>query len=169
VITYAPTFRGRKGARANFSIRLNLEKMKEVLGDDYIIVLKLHPLMKEVSISEEIEDFVLDLSGEDISHVLMMTDVLIADYSSIAFEYALLERPMIFYAYDHESYAREQGFYYDYYETVPGPIVRTTEQIIKVIQENKYDLAKVREFKNEFFDQVDGGATRRFVDTFIEA
>ena len=167
VITYAPTFRGRRSARANFSIRLNLEMMKEVLGEDYIIVLKLHPLMNKVNISEEVEDFVLDLSEEDISHVLMMTDILIADYSSIAFEYALLERPIIFYAYDHESYAREQGYYYDYYEMVPGPIVRTTEQIVKVIQENKFDLAKVREFKNEFFDQVDGGATKRFVDTFI--
>ena len=168
VITYAPTFRGRKGARANFSLRLDLELMKEALGDEYVVVLKLHPLMKEISISESVEDFVLDLSGEDISHVLMMTDVLIADYSAIVFEFALLERPMIFYAYDHESYAREQGFYYDYYEMVPGPIVRTTEQVVKAVQKGEFDLERMRAFKREFFDQLDGGASRRFVDMFIE-
>jgi len=169
VITYAPTFRGRKGARANFSLRLNLEMMKEMLENDYIIVLKLHPIMKGIKIPEEVEDFVLDLSAEDTNQVLMMSDILISDYSAIALEYALLERPMIFYAYDHEIYAREQGFYYDYHEIIPGPIVRTTEQIIKVIQRDRFDLEKIREFKREFFDQLDGRATTRFVDTFIEA
>jgi len=168
VITYAPTFRGRGSARATFSLRLNLKMMKEELDDNYIVVLKLHPIMKEIPIPEALRDFVLDLSSEATHHVLMRTDILITDYSSVAFEYALLERPMIFYAYDHEKYEKEQGFYYDYHEMMPGPIVKTTKQMIQVVQKNKFDIEKIKKFKHEFFDHLDGQATKRFVDTFIE-
>lgn len=169
IITYAPTFRGGPGKRANFNIRFDLKKMAEELSDEYMLILKLHPsVTKGVKIPKEATDFVLNLSDDDINNILSITDILISDYSSVIFDYALLERPMIFFAYDLEDYLQDRGFYYDYKEFIPGPLTEKTEQTISLIQQNSFDIQKVKAFKERFFDKVDGHASRRFVDTFIK-
>lgn len=169
IITYAPTFRGGPKERGIFTLQLDMKLMAQELGDEYALILKLHPsVRKKTAIPEEISHFVLNLSGDEMNDILAVTDILISDYSSLIFEYALLNRPMIFYAYDLEQYISERGFYYDYESFVPGPIVDTTEGIIKEIQSNKFDLDKIEAFKHKFFTYTDGKAAQRFVETFIE-
>ncbi|OCA84650.1 bifunctional glycosyltransferase/CDP-glycerol:glycerophosphate glycerophosphotransferase [Bacillus sp. FJAT-27986] len=169
IITYAPTFRGGPGKRASFNIQLDLKKMAEELSDEYVLVLKLHPsVTKGIDIPKEAEDFVLNLSKNDINNVLSITDILISDYSSVIFEYALLERPMIFFAYDLEDYLEDRGFYYEYKEFIPGPLAEKTEQVISLIQQNSFNIQKVKAFKERFFEDFDGKASKRFVDTFIK-
>jgi CDP-ribitol ribitolphosphotransferase / teichoic acid ribitol-phosphate polymerase len=169
VITYAPTFRGGPGKRSNFQMNLDLIGMAKELGDEYILVLKLHPSVnKNVKIPEEAQDFVINMSANDISNVLAITDILISDYSSLVFEYALLERPMIFFAYDLKQYLEDRGFYYEYNDFVPGPIVSTTEEIIELVKNDEFDLEKVKQFKERFFDHLDGQAAKRFVETLIK-
>lgn len=169
ILTYAPTFRGKPGKRATFSIELDLEQMSKELSDEYVLVLKLHPsVTKAIKIPDEVKDFVLDLSKHNINNVLAITDILISDYSSLIFEYSLLERPMIFFAYDLDDYLEERGFYYDYKDFVPGPITVSTEEVIKVIKKNNFDLQRIHQFNNRFFDDLDGQSAKRFVEILIE-
>ncbi|MBT2734681.1 CDP-glycerol glycerophosphotransferase family protein [Bacillus sp. ISL-7] len=169
VITYAPTFRGGPGKRANFNIKLDLVKMAEELSDEYVLILKLHPsVTKKVKIPEEAADFVINMSSNEINNVLMNTDILISDYSSLVFEFSLLERPMIFFAYDLDEYLEDRGFYYEYSDFVPGPIVKTTDEVIKTVKENQFDYKKIESFKHRFFDELDGESAKRFVDILIK-
>lgn len=171
IITYAPTFRGRPSERKNFKCELDYTKIVDMLDDDYVVILKLHPAVNEnsVYIPEEYKDKVLNLTRyNDINDLLIITDVLISDYSSVIFEYALLEKPMIFFAYDLESYVDERNFYYNYEDFVPGPIVKTNDEIINLIKGDNFDLDKVRTFRNEFFEDIDGKSTERLVEFLIK-
>lgn len=164
IITYAPTFRGRPGERATFNLEMDLGKLFEEFGDEYIVILKLHPsVTKGVYIPKEYSEFVLNLSKNDVNNVLIITDILITDYSSIVFDYALLSRPMIFYAYDLEGYLEERGFYEAYEDFVPGPIATTTEEIVDCIKNKKFDQTQVQQFVNKYFDDIDGKSGERIV------
>ncbi|MGG7161504.1 CDP-glycerol glycerophosphotransferase family protein [Clostridium baratii] len=170
VIMFAPTFRGsgQKSATYDFEV-FDIKKLYEVLGEDYIIISKLHPFIKEpMNIPNECKDFVIDLSEErEINDLLFITDILITDYSSVCFEYSLLNRPMIFFAYDLDDYIASRDFYYPYESFVPGPIARTTSDIINIIKENKFEVEKLEKFRNTFFDHFDGKSTERVVDTLL--
>lgn len=149
VIMYAPTFRddGMKLSKLPFSIA----ELRKKLSDEYIFILKVHPLVSTQFDVEDFSDFVLNLSHYDnINHLLLVTDILISDYSSIPFEFSLLEKPMIFYTYDLDEYANNRGLIQNYKLTVPGPIVKSENELIKVIVENQFDLEKVTNFKNEW-------------------
>jgi CDP-ribitol ribitolphosphotransferase len=87
----------------------------------------------------------------------------VSDYSSIIFEYALLNRPMAFLAQDLAAYERERGFFFDYRTGVPGPVLEETEQLARWIQAKQFDLQRVRAFAAASFDVMDGRATERFV------
>ena len=72
---------------------------------------------------------------KDIAFLYLASDLLITDYSSVMFDYSLLKRPMLFFAYDLDNYRENlRGFYFDFLEEVPGPVSRDTEQLIKDIK-----------------------------------
>ena len=166
VVLYAPTFRGNSQSDAKMPLNFDVDRIANELPKDYILALKMHPFVKD---SIEIKNNkIIDLSDYDVvNDILILTDLLITDYSSIIFEYALLERPMIFYADDLENYEHERDFYYKYEDFVPGPIVKSTEEIINVLNNNTYDYKKIKTFKNKFFDYTDGKSSQRFVDKII--
>ncbi|MEG0855853.1 MAG: CDP-glycerol glycerophosphotransferase family protein [Terrisporobacter sp.] len=170
IITYAPTFRGGAKERQNFKLKLDPVKILQSLGDDYAVVLKLHPSVKNglngsLDIPHELSDRILSLdSSIDVNELLVITDILITDYSSVLFEAALLDKKILLYAYDKEAYLGERDFYYDYDEFVPGPIAYNNKDIIDIVKEDKFDINKVRSFKNRFFDYNDGKASKRLVD-----
>ena len=166
IVLYAPTFRGNSQSDAKMPLNFDIERVANELPEDYILALKTHPFVKD---SIEIKNNkIVDLSDYDIiNDILILTDLLITDYSSVVFEYALLERPMIFYADDLENYEHERDFYYKYEDFVPGPIVKNTEELIEVLKTNNYDYEKIRAFKNKFFDYTDGKSSERFVDKII--
>ena len=99
-----------------------------------------------------------------------MADALITDYSSVMFDYSLLNRPMFFFAYDLEASRDElRGFYFDFINEVPGPISQTTEELIRDIKE--YDATKWEEkwqLYHEKFNGVDDGSASRQVCHLIE-
>ena len=102
----------------------------------------------------------------DIASLLMVSDICISDYSSLVFEYSLMERPMIFLAYDLEEYYDDRGFYYPYEEMMPGPIVKTTEEVIERLQhlEDWFDRKLVCRFRDKFMSACDGHATERLLE-----
>lgn len=167
IIVYAPTFRGRV-AQAQGPNALDLIKMKALLGDSHILLIKHHPFVKKrPSIPEECSGFAFDVSDRiGINELLCGADLVISDYSSLVFEYSLFERPMIFFAYDREDYADWRGFYYDYEELAPGPICETTEEVIEQIRlaDRDFDPSRVKAFRAKFMSSCDGRATDRIIE-----
>lgn len=166
VILYAPTYRGRV-AEAYSPDELDIGSMKAVLGGEYILLCKHHPFVKKrPEIAQSDRKFAADVTNEmSIEELLMVSDLCISDYSSLVFEYSLFERPMIFFAYDLEEYFDWRGFYYDYGEMAPGPVCKTTGEIIDYIRSanDAFDRQRVIDFKNKFMSACDGHATERIL------
>jgi CDP-ribitol ribitolphosphotransferase len=164
-ILYAPTFRGADLKEAVAPELLDIAALHRALGSEYRLILRLHSFVKSaMRIPPEVGDFVVDASAEpDANEVLLAGDILVSDYSSIIFEYALLNRPMAFLAPDLAAYERERGFFFDYRTGVPGPVMEETEQLARWIQAKQFDLQRVRDFAAASFDVMDGRATERFV------
>lgn len=167
VILYAPTFRGSVG-KAKAPDQLDLRAMKEALGKDYVLLIKQHPVIKKrPQLPQEVKDFAFDVSDTcTIEDLICISDLCVSDYSSLIYEYSLMGRPMIFFAYDLEDYGDWRGFYYDYEELTPGPVVRTTKELLSVIEEDRFDLERIRAFREKFMSACDGHATERLL-TYI--
>ena len=107
-------------------------------------------------------------SEREINDILFITDILITDYSSVIFEYSFFKKPVIFYTPDLDEYKKSRDFYYPYESFVPGPIARSTGEILEIIQNDNFDIEKLQEFKNTFFDHFDGKSTERVVDQLMK-
>lgn len=139
VILYAPTWRDNQfygKGRYRFELDLDLHRMQEELGKDYVIIMRMHYLIADNLDLSEFEGFAYDYSHhEDISELYMISDLLITDYSSVFFDFANLRRPMIFFTYDIEDYRDHlRGFYFEFEQKAPGPIVLTSEEVIQAIR-----------------------------------
>lgn len=169
VILYAPTFRGDSVTDARQPDGPDIGLLRERLGDDHVLLLRLHPFVREtVRIGPADAGFIVDVSDwRDVNELMLVSDVLVTDYSSAIYEFALLERPILFFAPDHEAYERERGFYFDYRSGVPGPIFDSTEMLADALRSRQFDHDRVRAFREASFDIADGHATRRFVDEIV--
>lgn len=108
----------------------------------------------------------------DITPLLALADGLITDYSSVMFDYAVLDRPMLFFAYDYEKYATDiRGTYFDLKEKAPGPVVATADELLQALAafeeaDVKYAQARQR-FLAEFGEYDRGDAARQIVEKFF--
>ncbi|WP_179125683.1 CDP-glycerol glycerophosphotransferase family protein [Rossellomorea marisflavi] len=170
VILYAPTWRDNEfyaKGKYKFNLKLELDKMQEELGDDYIVLLRMHYLIAENLDITPFAGFAYDVSHHtDISELYLISDLLITDYSSVFFDYANLGRPMIFYVYDIENYRDTlRGFYFDFEAQAPGPLVKTTEDVIRHIQHpDPASQANFDAFYQKFCYLEDGEASKRVVE-----
>lgn len=168
VILFAPTFRGNGQQSAHYPFELvDFKKLYEKFyEDDWVFLLKIHPFVKnKPNIPYEYQDFFYDVSDyREINDLLLETDVLITDYSSVCFEYALLEKKMIFFSPDLVEYMSSRNFYYDYFDFIPGPYASNTDELIEYIADETVDINKIRNFVNYYFDDLDGKSTDRFVE-----
>ena len=170
IILYAPTFREEEKYNNVFNF-LDLEKFNESLGNEYVLALRLHPKISNFygeAISAE--GGYIDVSDyENEQELMLIADLLVTDYSSIMIEFCALNKPTLFFTYDLDNYlACERGFYYDFKKTVPGPIVYTTEELIDVVGNNKFDKGKISQFVSTQFDAIDGQASKRIVDFLLD-
>lgn len=148
VILYAPTF--RRDQLNEQAIALDVEKITATLGSEYMLLIRMHPAVKIGDLASVAEG-VIDVSGyPNVHHLLVVTDYLISDYSSLPYEFALLNRPQIFYAYDLEAYEKESGFWHSYEEVVPGPVVHSTDEIIELIRKDDFDLERIQDFSDRW-------------------
>ena len=160
-ILYAPTWRDdeyyAKG-KYKFSLQLDLKLLREKLGDEYVLLLRTHYFIADKVDVSGVEDFVYNVSKyDDIAELYLISDVLITDYSSVFFDYANLKRPMLFYMYDLDKYRDVlRGFYINIEEELPGPILFTSEDVIKSIKDIN-TISKEYEHKyNVFYDKFCG-------------
>lgn len=169
IILYAPTFRENKEFNNVFNF-LDLEEFNKELSDDYVLVLRLHPKIKKFYSSEiSVNGDYIDCSNyKNEQELMLLADILITDYSSIMIEFGLLNKPIIFFAYDLDNYlSNERGFYLDYKKDLPGPIVYTTDELIKCINEG-IDSSNLDSFIMTQFDEIDGDASKRIVDFVLD-
>jgi CDP-ribitol ribitolphosphotransferase len=171
VILFAPTFRGRGRKEAHYPIEnLDFEKLYETFKDEYVFLFKLHFIvLNKVIIPYKYAGFFYDFTDyREVNDLLLITDLLITDYSSICFEYSLLDKPMLFFAYDVEEYISKRGFYYEYQSFIPGHLVKDSNQLIEKIQNKDFAQQKVKPFRDYFFDYQDGKASERVVNHLLK-
>ena len=132
VIMYAPTWR----VRDKFELMLDLEKMKEKFSDEYVLILRLHHFSAKGWKGVPADGFVYDLTDyESIEDLYIITDILITDYSSVMFDYAVLDRPMLFFTYDLDEYRDKlRGFNIDIEKEAPGPLLYTSDEVLDAIE-----------------------------------
>ncbi|GGS90668.1 MULTISPECIES: bifunctional glycosyltransferase family 2 protein/CDP-glycerol:glycerophosphate glycerophosphotransferase [Streptomyces] len=173
VLLYAPTFRANaEGAVEGFAFPFDVEEFADRLGDRFTLLVRTHYL-NSVSLPPSVAGRVVDVSRHhDITPLLALADGLITDYSSVMFDYAVLDRPMLFFAYDYDSYAGDiRGTYFDLKEKAPGPVVATPEELFQAVAafdeaDAKYAEARQR-FLTEFGEYDRGDAARRIVEKFF--
>ena len=175
VLLYAPTWRDNEFHRRNtykFVTAMDFELLKEKLSKDYVIIVKYHYLVVEDIDWSDYDGFVYTYGSEkDIVDLYLVSDMLITDYSSVMFDYSILNRPMFFFMYDLELYRDElRGFYFDILKELPGPLSKTTEELINDIK--KYDHKpyeeKYRAFRGKYNKHDDGKASQRVVDRILK-
>ncbi len=169
VVLYAPTFRGDSVLAARYEEHLDLQALAHVVGEDHVLLLRLHPFIRRrATLVQDLSGFVIDVSGHpDINELMLVADVLVTDYSSAIFEFALLGRPILFLAPDHEAYVGERGFYLDFPADLPGPVFETTTALAAYLRAGTFDTARVEAFARRSFDLADGRASERFVDQVV--
>ncbi|MEU3371572.1 bifunctional glycosyltransferase family 2 protein/CDP-glycerol:glycerophosphate glycerophosphotransferase [Streptomyces sp. NPDC006660] len=173
VLLYAPTFRATpQGAVRAFELPFDVEEFARRFGEEYTLLIRSHYL-NQVVLPPSVRGRVIDVSsGYDISPLLVLADALITDYSSLMFDYTLLDRPMVFYAYDYDEYADEsRGTYFDLREKAPGPVVTSEAELFAAVEDLKAadtEFAAARErFTAEFAEYDQGTAAERIVAKFF--
>lgn len=173
VILYAPTWRDNQYYQVGqykFNLNLDLNKMMQQLSDQYVLLIRMHYLIVDQLNLKDYQSFAYDVSYiEDIRELYLISDLLITDYSSVFFDYANLKRPILFYVYDIEEYRDVlRGFYINFEEEAPGPLVYSTDEIIqeiKNLENNGYKLPQLfKSFYNQYCYLEDGNATKRIVE-----
>ncbi|CAI9392774.1 CDP-glycerol glycerophosphotransferase family protein [Microbacterium sp. T2.11-28] len=172
IILFAPTFRGRSIYTAFYDYdQIDFARLYEACGEDTVVLFRMHHFVHTpIDIPEQYRDRFFDFTTfADGLNLLHVTDVLITDYSSIIYEFSLLDRPMLFFAPDRVNYAATRGFHRDYDETAPGRVATTFDEVIDAITTGEFEQEKVARFRAENFDRIDTGAADRVIDWLILA
>jgi CDP-ribitol ribitolphosphotransferase len=165
VVLYAPTFRGR-GAQKRAAGALDARALREALPADYALVLKTHPNLDASGESKAGYDVVAEPTGE-LNDLFAATAILITDYSSSIFEWALLRRPLLLLVDDLEAYEQDPGLYLDYRRDMIGIQVRDTAGVAAAILEDDFDLSAYDAFIERHLGPCDGHASRRVIEQLL--
>jgi len=167
VILYAPTFRDDE--LDHFQLMLDIEHMFNELHQDHVLLIKLHPAIKHHLTLNRYNGFLFDYSFyEDVNELLLITDILITDYSSIPYEFSILKRPMIFYPYDLQKYEEKRGFWEPYNKMVPGPVVFSTIEIVQQIKNSSFDIDLITAFSKSWNTYSIGNSSMKLVNYLKE-
>ena len=170
VMLYAPTYRGRGKKEAYYPYkRIDFKGLYEACGDEYVVLFKMHPWVKgNVPIEDAYKDKFLDVSKYlNINDLFYITDLLVTDYSSNIFEFSLMKKPMLFFAFDKTQYAFSRGFHRDYEKSAPGKVCYTFEELLEAFRNQDFEYEKVEEYIRYHFDYIDSNASDRVIDWLV--
>lgn len=164
VILYAPTY--RENGLSDAEMKLDLYELAREFRGDHTLVIKLHPAVRnQFSVPEGLEDFVIDASAHrNMNELLFVADILITDYSSIPFEFALLGKPIIFFMYDREAYMKERGMWKEFLDLIPGPVASTSGEVIAILKEYEYDEALIAAFAKRWNEYSAGKSSQNIME-----
>lgn len=171
VILYMPTYREyliNSDNEIYLAPPMNLTKWEEKLGSEYCLLMRAHYAVS-ASLGVKNNEFVMDVSKfSPLDDLYAIADILISDYSSCYFDYAILGRPMRCFAYDLERYEQERGFYLDPEKDLPCPVHRDEDELIKSIIDMDYevDCEKTRTFAKRFIPN-EGNACEAVTETIL--
>lgn len=164
ILLFAPTFRGKGNGDCYYPMeKFDVDKVLDSLGDEWAIIIKLHPYLKEkFTCSDRNKDRFLDCSDRDVNDILIVSDFLVTDYSSVIFEASILDMPMVFYTYDLDEFVEKRDFYFDFKSFIPGPMAMDFDELIEDIKAGG-DIDAVKAFKQYAFGDSLGTACQNIV------
>lgn len=171
VILYAPTWRESTDGGRNYEIKppIHFDVWKKEIGDEYIVLFRAHHQTTKV-LGMQFDDFLRDVSDYPaVNDLMIASDMLITDYSAIAFDYAVLCKPIFCYAYDYDTYLAERGTYFEIDDYYPNKSCRTEEELISRIRNIDYDAecANTKKFR-DYFIQYGKNSTEICVKSLFE-
>ncbi len=177
-VLYTPTWRDdlvfKKTGPRDFEFAVDIEDFSARLGGDHVLLLRLHNMvMDRLEIAEG--SAVRDVCGHpDISELYLAADVLVTDYSSTMFDFAVTGKPILFLTYDLEYFSDElRGFYFDLAEAAPTPLLRTSAELVEALADLDAVTARHADryarFRETFCSLEDGHATERVLDVIFPA
>lgn len=174
IIVYMPTFRLTSDIiERNYDYEIDWDKLDKYLEEkDYIFLIKRHPVMlqNDIKIIKKEYNNIIDI--DDISHYSLMvaSDLLITDYSSVFQEYLLLDKPIIFYCPDLESYSKSTGLYCKIPDDLPGTFCKSHEELIYAL-DNPIKKTDYSYYKDKFVKYCDGNSTKnvlKIIEGYLE-
>jgi CDP-glycerol glycerophosphotransferase len=168
-VLYAPTWRDHLATRpraAAMTEHLDVDAAAAALGDSHVILLRGH----RFHTTGASRPGVLDVTDHpEVNELILASDVAVLDYSSLRFDYAQTRKPMVFLVPDLEDYTSGvRGFLSPFEETAPGPLVRTTEEVVEHVRDLPGLAAawagRIADLDTRMNPFQDGSAASRFVD-----
>src|SRR5699024_10873297 len=171
VILYAPTWRDSKDKGNSYSLNppIDISFLEEELKDEYVLLLRTHSYTNNL-MGFNFNEFARDYSAfPDINKLLMVADVLVSDYSATIFDYSILEKPIICFAYDYYEYTKERGLYINLKKEFHGGIISTQEELVKKLKTMDYkkECKRIKSFKETYL-QVGGDATKKCIEHLLK-
>lgn len=174
IILYTPTWRENQheaGVGYTYNLGINFDELKEGLKEDYVILFRAHYFISNSFDFEKYNEFIINVSNyDDINDLYIISDILITDYSSVFFDYANLNRPIIFYMYDFEEYKNKMRDFYFSIDELPGPIVKNEKKLVEEIKSvnNKYKYKEKYNQFNKTFNPHKKACSLDVLNEFIE-
>lgn len=140
VILYAPTWRDSTDNGKTCSIKppIEVKKWEKELQKDYIVLFRMHAYTNKL-LGLEFNDVLRDFSSyPNVNDLFKIADILISDYSASIVDFAILERPILCFAYDYERYSSDRGIYMDYTKDMPSGILKTEDEVLDSIKTMDY-------------------------------
>ena len=130
----------------------------------------MHPfVIEDVEIPKEYESRIFNFKDyPNINYLYYITDILITDYSSNYYEYALMNKPMLFYTYDREIYELTRGVHRSVKDNAPGKVCDTFDELMYALENETYDFEKSVQFVKDQFGDYDGKAADRTIDLILK-
>ena len=167
VILYAPTFREyeKEGANCVLSLPVDFTKWQKKLGNEYVLLLRAHhEVVKLMNVSEN--EFLKNVSNyPNLNELMIVSDILISDYSSILFDYSIQAKPMFCFAYDYDQYEKERGFYFDIRKELSNEGLDNEERLLEaLLNMNIQERIKITENFRDKYIQAYGDAGEKSLD-----
>ncbi|MGM9919659.1 MAG: CDP-glycerol glycerophosphotransferase family protein [Bhargavaea sp.] len=162
IVLYAPTF--RKDQLSQQNLALDFRELLNSIDEEFVVMVRLHPAVMENSKLPEHPRLIDAGSYPKVNELLAAADILVTDYSSLPFEYALLRRKMVFYLYDLEEYSKKTGIWAVSGDFFPGPVAATTHDVISHINDPAIDYSRIDDFNAAWNKYSDGCSSRKLID-----
>ncbi|WP_406372305.1 bifunctional glycosyltransferase family 2 protein/CDP-glycerol:glycerophosphate glycerophosphotransferase [Streptomyces sp. NBC_00647] len=164
VVLYAPTYRDYRSSRHG---TLDLDRVLRRLGPRFVVLTRTHPTFGAL-LPDTAGGRVIDVSGHpSIESLCLASDALVTDYSSLMFDYAGLDRPIVVHADDWEAYEAARGTYFDLRAFPPGAVARSEDELIDIFATGHWRGSRSSQlraaFRERFCPYDDGRAAERVV------
>lgn len=161
VVLYAPTF--RKDALQRMAIEFDIQLFLKTLDEDYVLMVRLHPSVHAAAKVPDHPRVILASDYPHINELLLASDILVSDYSSIPVEFSMLGKKMIFFTYDIEEYNRTQGIWHINDLFFPGPMVTRTAEVIEHILNPEIDEQIINRFSSHWNTYSNGLSSKQLI------